>query len=317
MKLYNNTTTATRPNDATFYRKVKIFIETIGTPALPKYKVRVLWRTSPNGTDVEHINYDTTDPIPSSLKLGFAASTGGAINMHEIRNVMITTTGGVRVQKEVDKPIALPNDNLTYTVNVFNDTMTPITNLGLSDILKDVNGTTLNSSTFELNSITFNNNGDTGNTATGFVSGVAKTTGLTNPFSTTMNLATNKFATFTVVGKVKAIPIGGKITNTASIDVSNINIIDADKTNNTFSTSTDIINPAVDLKVEKGVDNNGTALTTGNIYSIWVSNMSSIDKPATKIVTVTDNIPAGNTVTTVSAPGWTVSNSGNNYTFYR
>jgi uncharacterized repeat protein (TIGR01451 family) len=312
-----NVATSTRPNDANFYRKVKIFIETIGTPALPKYKIRVLWRTSPNGADIEHINYDTTDPIPNVLKLGFAASTGGAINMHEIRNVIITTTGGVRVQKEVDKATALPNENLTYTVNVYNDTMTPITNLGLSDVLKGANGNVLASSDFELNSVTFNNNGNSGSTATGFVSGTPKTLGLTNPFSTTMNLATNSFASFTVVGKVKAIPTGEKIINNASIDVSGINIIDADKTNNTFSVSTDILNPSVDLKVEKGVDNNGNALTSGNVYNILVSNMSSTDKPATKIVTVTDNIPAGNTVTSISASGWTIANTGNNYTFSR
>jgi hypothetical protein len=45
--------------------------------------------------------------------------------------------------------------------------------------------------------------------------------------------------------------------------------------------------------------------------------MSSTDKPATKIVTVTDNIPAGNTVTSISASGWTIANTGNNYTFSR
>ncbi|MBS1549786.1 MAG: hypothetical protein JSS94_07975 [Bacteroidetes bacterium] len=312
-----NATTATRPNDATFYRRVKIFIETIGTPALPKYKIRVLWRTSPNGADVEHINYDTTDPIPSMLKLGFAASSGGAINYHEIRNLTITTTGGVRVHKNVNLYNAIPNDNLTYTVDVVNETMTPITNLVLNDIIKDGLGNTTGNSVFELTSITFNNNGNSGNTATGFVSGVPKTTGLTNPFSTTVNLDAMKTASFTVVGKIKTLPPGNSIVNTASLDVSGLNIIDADKTNNSASVQTTVFNSSVDLKIEKGVDNQGTALATGNVYTLLVSNLSSINKPASALVTVNDVVPAGLTVTGVSAPGWTVSNTGNNYTFTR
>ena len=312
-----NTTTSTRPSNGTFYRRVKIFIETIGTPSLPKYKIRVLWRTSPTGNDVEHINFDTTDPIPSLLKLGFAASSGGAINFHEIRNLVITTTGGVSVQKYVDTYSALPTNTITYTVNVPNDTMTPITNVVLTDLLKDGNGNPINPATFTLNSITFNNNGDTETTASGFTSGVPKTTGLSNPFSTTLNIAAKKTATFTIVGKINTVPAGGTITNTASLDVTGMNIIDADKTNNSFIVSTTVLNPATDLKIDKGVDNNGTAKLSGNTYTLLVSNVSSTNKPNGAIVTAKDNIPTGLNVTGYSAPGWTVSNTGNQYTFTR
>lgn len=312
-----NTVTATRPTDATFYRRIKISIEPIGTIAVPKYKIRVLWRITPTGPDVEQINYDSTDPIPATLKMGFAASTGGAINFHEIRNLMITTLGGVRVQKEVDKDTALPNENLTYTVNVYNDTMTPVTNLGVTDIIKNGLGNTISNSDFQVTSILFNNNGVTGNTASGFTSGVPKTTGITNPFSSTLNLDSKSFATFTIVGNVKTVPPGGTVNNNVSLDVSNINIIDADTTNNTATVTTTILNPAVDLKIEKGVDNNGKANASGNVFTLLVSNLSSINKPASKLVTVTDIIPAGLSVTSVTATGWTVANTGNNYTFTR
>lgn len=312
-----NTVTATRPTNAFFYRKVKIYIDPIGTPSVPKYKIRVRWKTTPNGPDIEHINYDTTDPIPPLLKLGFAASTGGGFNMHEIRNLIITTTGGVRVQKNVDKSTAVVGEDLQYTVNIHNETLIPVTNLGFSDVIQDVDRNTINPSVFQLNSITFNNLGDTGNTATGFVSGTPKTTGLTNPFSSTLTLAANKSASFTISGKIMALPPGGLIHNTATLDVSAANIIDADLTNNVSSVSTTVLNPAVDLKIEKDVDQNGVANLLGNRFTLHVSNMSTTAKPSPNVVTVTDTMPTGLTITGVTAPGWTVSNVGQTYTFTR
>ena len=313
-----NTTTPTRPTDATFYRRVKIYIDPIGTPSSPKYKIRVLWRTTSTGTDIEHISYDTTDPIPNMLKLGFGASTGGGFNFHEIRNLMITTTGGVRVKKEVDKVNAQPNSDLTYTINVYNESANPVSNLILNDEVRNGNETTINTNDFEITSITFNNNGNTGNTASGFTSGTAKTSELTNPFSTTMTLAAQSQATFTVVGRVKTVPPGGIVTNNVSLNVTNMTgVSDNDLTNNTASVSTTILNPNVDLKIEKGVNNNGIAITSGNTYTIVVSNLSSTDKPASKTVTVTDVIPTGLTVTGWSGTGWNRSVSGNTQTFTR
>ncbi len=113
-----NTVTSTRPTNSQFYRKVKIYIEPIGTISVPKYRIRVLWTTTPNGTDTQHISYETTDPIPALLKLGFGASTGGGFNYHEIRNLYITTPGNVRINKEVDKPNVIIGDDLTYTGGV-------------------------------------------------------------------------------------------------------------------------------------------------------------------------------------------------------
>lgn len=198
-----------------------------------------------------------------------------------------------------------------------NETLSPITTVVLNDVIKDGLGNTAASSLFTLNSITFNNNGDTGNTATGFVSGTPKTTGLANPFSSTLNIAPMKTATFTVVGTIKAVPSGNSIVNNANLDISGINIIDADTTNNTATVSTTVYNPNVDLKIEKGVDNYGTALATGNAYTLLVSNLSSINKPSSVSVSVNDVIPTGLTVTGFSAPGWTQINTGNNYTFSR
>ena len=321
-----NTVTTTRPTDAQFYRRVKVFIEPIGTPASPKYRVRVLWRTTPTGSDVSLVTYgqatnEVIGPIPSNLKMGFAASTGGGFNYHEIRNLLITTTGGVRVQKEVDKVNALPGEQLTYTINVYNENVLPVTNLKLTDNIKDGNGNLINLSDFQISSITFNNNEKANNTASGFTSGLPKTTGFTNPFSTTMTLDGNASASFTIVGTVKNSMAGKVLKNSVELDVSDIGFTDSDLTNNFSTVSTTILNPNVDLKIEKGISNNGIAQAAGNTYTIVVSNVSSINKPATnadKKVSVTDVIPAGLTIIgTPSGTGWTLSQSGNNLTFTR
>lgn len=312
-----NTVTSTRPTNSQFYRKVKIYIEPIGTIYVPKYRIRVLWTTTPNGTDTQHISYETTDPIPALLKLGFGASTGGGFNYHEIRNLYITTPGNVRINKEVDKPNVIIGDDLTYTLTVTNETPAPLTNLVLNDTIKDGNGNALSLSDFEISSITFNNKGNSGNTASGFTSGVAKTSGFTNPFSTTLAMAPNSTVFFTVVGKAKKMPAGGIVKNSVEIDPTGSGISDTDLTNNYATVNTTILNPNVDLKIEKGVNNNGIARLSGNTYTITVSNVSSTNKPSSERVTVTDNIPAGLNVTSYTAPGWTVSNTGNNYTFTR
>lgn len=316
-----NTITTIRPADNIFFRRVKVYIEPIGTQSVPKYRIRVLWRTSPSGADTQLISYETTDPIPSMLKMGFGSSTGGGFNYHEIRNLLITTTGGVRVHKEVDKVSALPNENLTYTITVYNETVAAVSNLILNDNLKDQDGNMISlTNDFEISSITFNNNGKTGSAASGYTNGTPKTTGFSNPFSTTMTLEANSSATFTIVGIVKNNMAGKVLNNSVGLDVSGIGFTDPDLTNNFSTVSTTILNPNVDLKIEKGVNNNGIAQLSGNTYTIVVSNVSSINKPATdasKQVTVTDVIPAGLTVASFTAPGWTRSGTGNNFTFTR
>jgi len=49
------------------------------------------------------ITYVTEQVIPETLKIGFAASTGGSYNNHEIRNLVITTTGNLSVSNLADR----------------------------------------------------------------------------------------------------------------------------------------------------------------------------------------------------------------------
>lgn len=311
------TIVSARPGDDIFYRRVKISIVPIGTDDNPRYRITVKWMRTPNGNEEPLIEYETTDPLPANLKLGFGASTGGNVNYHEIRNLLITTPGGVRVQKSVDKDNAVPGEELTYMLNVYNETNAAITNLALADTVKLANGNFATGDDFEMTSITFHNNGNTGNTAAGFESGTSKTIGLTNPFSTTLNMEANSMASFTVTGTVKRVPQGGVLRNSVAIDPSGTGITDTDLTNNYSSVTTTILNPDVDLKIEKVVDNNGIARQSGNTFTIVVSNMSSQPKPGGQEVKVTDVIPPGLTVTGVTAEGWNQSVSGSTYTFTR
>ena len=321
-----NQTTAQRPNDQIFYRKVKILIVPTGTSGSPQYKITVYWMTNPNGSYTQLLSYTTSQPIPDKLKLGFTASTGAGFNYHEIRNVLITTPGNVRVQKSVDQTSQVIGNDLTYTVNITNDTPALLNGILLNDTIKDNAGKILPDDGFHIKSITFNNQGFSGNRATGFPSGTAVTSGFSNPFSTTMNMQANSTSSFTIVGTIKKMPDGGVINNYVGIDPTPTGITDVDWTNNYSSVSTTVLYPSLDLKTDKGVDNHGRAKKTGNVFSIQVTNVSSVDKgsDATAPVVVTDTIPAGLTVTDytgraggLAANGWTASVSNNIYTFTR
>src|SRR5690606_23753298 len=109
------------------------------------------------------------DVPPAMLKMGFAASTGGSHHIHEVRNLIITTPGGVRLQKEVDKPVALIGDELTYTVDLYNQVNSPAPDLAFEDIIPD---------NFNVTNVVFDNKGNAGNTTSGW-SAVADLTDVT------------------------------------------------------------------------------------------------------------------------------------------
>jgi len=321
-----NTTTATRPSDATFYRRVKI---SIVPTADGKYQITVVWRTTPTGADVNLIDYITTQAPPAYMKVGFAASTGGGYNYHEIRNVLITTPGGVRVDKDVDKSLAKVGDQLTYTINAYNSTTSLITNLLLSDTIRDGNGNLidLNSNIFTINSIKYSNNGNSTNTATDYTTGTPYVNGtiytklpgnggFTNPFSAKLNMTTNSTSTFTVVGTIKNLPAGGGvIKNSVGIDPVPTGITDEDLTNNYYSTTTNVLN--ADFVINNTVNNSCADPTNGNTYTLLVSNNGTENSIAGNTVTVTDTIPSGFLITGTVGTGWVVSNTGNIYTFTR
>src|SRR5699024_8034696 len=71
-----------RPSDQMYYRKVQVRIE----PTLDeRYQIWVGWKTQKTDESYTTLLEATIDEEPfETLKLGFAASTGSAVNYHEI-----------------------------------------------------------------------------------------------------------------------------------------------------------------------------------------------------------------------------------------
>ncbi|AOM78268.1 gliding motility-associated C-terminal domain-containing protein [Pedobacter steynii] len=297
--------TSTRPTPTQFYRRVQVEILPAAAPNVGKYTITVKWKTSVNGTFSTVFGpYLLNKVPPPNLKLGFAASTGGFVNYHEIRNVLITTPGGVRTDKAVDKSTALVNDQLTYTVNAVNSTAVAIGGLKLADTIRNNNNVILPSSDFTIDNITFNNNGNAANTAPGYPSGVAVAGG-TNPFNATLNLAANSTGTFIIKGTIKTQPAGGIIKNSVGVDPTNTGITDTDLTNNNYTVTTNVFSPNVDLDIVKEVNNSCVVSGTDNTYSLIVSN-KGLTATGSTLVTVVDQLPPGFTfnATGSSNPGW-------------
>jgi uncharacterized repeat protein (TIGR01451 family) len=128
-----------RPSAGNYTRKVQITV----TPVGAAYQVAVAMKFSAAATTWTPLFGPFTMPTsaPGTLKMGFAASTGGSTNYHEIRNLVVTqqvadltatkavqnaTTGGGSVA---------PGDELLYTVVINNRTSAAISSIAFSDTL--------------------------------------------------------------------------------------------------------------------------------------------------------------------------------------
>ncbi len=220
-----NSVTSTRPTQAQFYRRLQFTI----TPSGGSYALTVKWKTSPTGNFVTLLGPTTlaTAP-PPTLKVGFAASTGSFINTHEIRNVIITTPGNVRVNKSgplnmnySGSPVSMP-----YQIVVANGTAGTVTGISFSDPLPP-------NYTAALADISVDNHGNPTNQMNGIaISPAGEITG-------SINLAANEEITITVNGKLSSFPPGGNMTNT--VQVGSGNITDLDLTNNVSEVTTQVI----------------------------------------------------------------------------
>jgi hypothetical protein len=101
--LSHNRTMTTRPNDNTYYRRVRIDF----APSGNGMKVEVGMKTSlaDNAfTSVFTHNYTSGaafTPRPDVMRVGIAATTGQEASIHEIRNVIVRTYGGLQVFKTI------------------------------------------------------------------------------------------------------------------------------------------------------------------------------------------------------------------------
>jgi len=130
---------APRPADTIYYRQVQITV----TPVGAAYQVAVAMKFNKDAASWTPLFGPFTMPTsaPGTLKMGFAASTGGSTNYHEIRNLVVTQqvsdlTGAKAVQNATTGGGSVaPGDELLYTVVLNNNTSTAINSVTFSDTL--------------------------------------------------------------------------------------------------------------------------------------------------------------------------------------
>jgi len=303
-----NTVTSTRPADATFYRRVQL--EVVPNPS-GTYRIIVRWKKGINDLNfLPLMDFESNQVPPQLLKLGFAASTGGGFNYHEIRNLLITTPNNLRVTKKANKDVIRSvnvgsNENrITYYIEVVNDTDQAYTNANFLDELVDVNGNAIPTSMFTINSITPSNNFT--NTNLSIVTNQNKIQG-------TVTIAPKTTGLITVVGTLNAIPSYNLLVNKVNVLPAGQDK-DFDLANNYANVTTSVIAENVDLLLQKQtIGANCIDPTNGNTYELKVANMgavaaqyrrtgSSNDNNKNRIV-VTKVIPAGFTYSDSATPG--------------
>lgn len=266
-----NTTTSTRPTDANFYRRVQLEVvpNSSGT-----YRIIVRWKKAINDLNFTNLLDFTSNQVPPQLlKLGFAASTGGGFNYHELRNLLITTPNNLRVTKKANKDVVRSvnvgnNENrITYYIEVVNDTDQTYTDATFLDELVDVNGNDIPTSMFTINSVTPSSSFTS--TSLNIVAGQNKIQGtVTIPAKTT--------GLITVVGTLNAIPSYNLLNNKVGVLPAGQDK-DFDLANNYANVITPVIAENVDLILQKQTI--GAACidaTNGNRYELKVANMGAV-----------------------------------------
>lgn len=224
-----NTIVPSRPSPTAFYRRVQVYVTKSGND----YLINIKWRKQNETTFTEVLNYTmsgTTYPLPPTLKLGFAAATGGGYNFHEIRNILLTTPGNLRVDSRSNSA-SLCNDikenPITFSIEVSNDTAANLADINFSNQMQDAAGNLLDITKFKITSLS----------TTGFTSSTLPTSNFTsNNITGKLGLASKSSGIITITGNYfkKSIP-----TNQSFKSVSTVNsteITDTDLTNNTATT---------------------------------------------------------------------------------
>ncbi|KAA0128544.1 hypothetical protein FY557_08160 [Chryseobacterium sp. SN22] len=227
-----NTITATRPADNIFYRRVQVIITKPGND----YVVTIKWRKENQTTFTQVLSYtlsSATYPIPANLKLGFAASTGGGFNFQEIRNIILTTPGNLRVDSRSDSYFTCNDNtsNLTFKVEVSNDTDAALNSIDFNGKITDDNNNVLDPAKFSITSLS----------TTGFTNSNIPISGFTsNNISGTVGLTAKSSGIITITGKYHKRGIGTNRNFRMVSTVSSNQITDTDTTNNTAVTAIEV-----------------------------------------------------------------------------
>lgn len=218
---------------------------------------------------------------PANLRIGFAASTGGSTNFHEIRNLVITNPVDTSVVKTASLTNVPHNTSFSYTLTVANSNLTAATSTVVTDTLPTANVTY---KSYAVGGVLSSTNGG-GATTCSFSTPTLTCTVGTLPVSSTGTITVNVLASGT--GSTS----GTVVTNAATVNQADS---DLNPTNNTSSVNINLFaTPTL------------TATKISSVYSDPTKGVSSVAKSipgAVETYTIT---------LTNSGPGQADSNSVN------
>lgn len=226
-----NTTSPKRPLESVFYRRVQVTITKQGTD----YVVNVKWRKENQTTFSDLTTFTMSSalyPIPATLKIGFAAATGGGFNFHEIRNILLTTPGNLRIDSRSNLAY-LCNDkkgNVSFQIEVTNSSPSILNALDFKSQIQNSAGVLLGTNLFKITNVT----------TTGFTnSNIPTSNYTTNNVAGTVGLLANSSGFITIKGEYQR----GIKSNDYFQAVSEVNttqVTDQDSTNNYTNTKVDL-----------------------------------------------------------------------------
>jgi uncharacterized repeat protein (TIGR01451 family) len=283
-------TDPSRPADSTYFRKVLVLIEPVSAGATPDYKVTVKWQTASNGLYTTVINsYQLPTKPPANLKIGFAASTGGATNYHEIRNLSIQKPTNLKVVKTLSSGLTAPINplsDISYTLFATNDGPNAVADAILTDSVP-----------VQIENVTYTCVG-AGGTICSSTSGSVPS----NNLNLTLNMPLLGTATVTVSGRLKATAATRNLSNTALISLPATSQFNDLNPNDDSSTIATLIN---------GFAITGVAFNDSNTNSFYDPGLDPLIT-STYLPSLTGTDDLGNTITRTA----TVSSGvGVNYIF--
>ncbi|MQR01206.1 DUF11 domain-containing protein [Glaciimonas soli] len=265
---YKNSTT-TRPSTNSYYRHVHVVIAPQTTAN--QYLITVSWMTSTGGTLSQLISQTVNLTLPANAMVGFAGSTGGSTNVHEIRNLVVTMVNGdlgmVKTAATTSDPTGakgMPGDQITYTLTLTNNGGITATGAAVTDVVpSNITGVTWTCAA----------------TTSGATCGAASGSG--NNISTTANLNSGAVVTYTVKGTIAAATaVGTTITNTAKVTPPT-GFVDVTPANNTSSVSTTVVANVTgtvynDLNRNAQMDSNEVGTGLSGLYVTLTPSVSGV-----------------------------------------
>lgn len=277
---------ATRPDQLSAdYRKVIIRVSPAPNP------VADVWiQFGYNQPLTQMITGQALPAIATSqlLKIGYAASTGGSTNYHEIRNLLVnslntSTATDLGISKTASVASATTGSPITYTVTARNYGPNNVTATGVG-IVDNVPAA--------ITGVTWTCAGSGGATC-----GAASGSG--NTINTTANLPMNGIAIYTINGTVSA-PAPSQLSNTASLVIPG-SVIDYNSGDDSATVSIPV-NSNLSTSTKTVTDINGGSYSAGDVLQYTITLNESSGAPASG-VSVTDPIDANLTnFTVVSYP---------------